>query len=243
MARILKEHDERLNELLDIAQGLFFKKGYEATPVNEIIEQAGVAKGTFYHYFRTKDDLLDKLVARWTRDTVERVKQLVMAPGELSAVKRLNSFFITIRDFKVENIELMRVLMQVLYREENLILRHKMFKKTIESLTPFLVKILEQGLKEGVFHLEDVRDTAELVFSMAMGFSDIVVHLFFQSEVNKTGIDALETKMKVYQRSIERILGAAPGSLAIVDRRIIKIFTEQSGNDATARSDRRSENP
>jgi AcrR family transcriptional regulator len=243
MVRVIKEHDERLNELLDIAQELFFNKGYEATSVNDIIEKAGVAKGTFYHYFRTKDNLLDKLVARWTRNTLERVNRLVMAPEGLNAIKRLNAFFITIRDFKVENIELMRVLMQVLYREENLILRHKMFKKTIESLTPLLVKILEQGEKERVFHLENIRDTAELVFSMALGFSDIVVHLLFQSKGSGTDIDALETKMKVYQRSIERILGADPGSLAIVDRRIIKIFTVNHPAEAPAIHDRRSGNP
>ncbi len=60
MVRVTKEYDQRLQELLDTARQLFFEIGYEKTSVNDIIDRVGVAKGTFYHYFKTKEDLLDK---------------------------------------------------------------------------------------------------------------------------------------------------------------------------------------
>ncbi|MCK4835886.1 MAG: TetR/AcrR family transcriptional regulator, partial [Candidatus Aminicenantes bacterium] len=111
MVRVSKEYDERLNELLDAGQQLFFQKGYELTSVNDIIEKVGVAKGTFYHYFNSKDDLLDKIVERWTLASLERVERLVMNQEHLNAVEKLNLFFITIRDYKVESLELMKMLM------------------------------------------------------------------------------------------------------------------------------------
>ena len=54
MARTVKEPDVRRNEILDVAQQFFYTKGYEQTSVHDIIDQIGIAKGTFYHYFGSK---------------------------------------------------------------------------------------------------------------------------------------------------------------------------------------------
>jgi AcrR family transcriptional regulator len=43
--------------ILATAADLFFKQGYRATGINEVIKKSGVAKATFYHHFPTKDDL------------------------------------------------------------------------------------------------------------------------------------------------------------------------------------------
>ena len=181
MARIIKEYDERLNELLDVAQELFFQKGYETTSVNDIIEKAGVAKGTFYHYFKSKGDLLDRLVVRWSQAALDRVQMLVMNQSQLTAVEKLNLFFVTIRNFKVENMELMKVLLLVLYRDENLLLRHKMLKKSIELIIPYLVEILEQGNKEGIFKTDNIEDTAEFIFSAWLNYISRKIKLLASS--------------------------------------------------------------
>ena len=43
--------------ILEVASGLFYKQGYRATGINEVIKESGVAKATFYNHFPTKDDL------------------------------------------------------------------------------------------------------------------------------------------------------------------------------------------
>ena len=58
--RISKDYDVRKNEILDMAQKLFFEMGYEQTSVSNIIDAVGVAKGTFYYYFKSKEELLEK---------------------------------------------------------------------------------------------------------------------------------------------------------------------------------------
>ena len=50
--RIVKEHDERKNEIIDTASCIFAQKGYDKTSVNDILNAIGIAKGTFYHYFK-----------------------------------------------------------------------------------------------------------------------------------------------------------------------------------------------
>ena len=62
MARRIQESKSSVkSRIIDAAWGLFSEKGFEATTLNDIIEAAGVAKGTFYYYFRGKDSLLTTL--------------------------------------------------------------------------------------------------------------------------------------------------------------------------------------
>lgn len=51
-------------KLLNAAYDLFLEKGVNTTAIDEIVKQAGVAKGTFYLYFHDKYDLLDEIVLR-----------------------------------------------------------------------------------------------------------------------------------------------------------------------------------
>lgn len=61
-----KPAEVRLDELMAAAERLFLDKGVEATTVSDITTVAGVAKGTFYHYFPSKHEMLAALAARYT---------------------------------------------------------------------------------------------------------------------------------------------------------------------------------
>ena len=64
MARIVKEHAVRRNEILDVAQRLVYTKGYEQMAIQDILDALSIAKGTFYHYFVSKQALLEALIKR-----------------------------------------------------------------------------------------------------------------------------------------------------------------------------------
>ena len=57
-------HDKRKNEIFDCAGELFYTEGYEKTSIQQIIDKLGIAKGTFYHYFSSKFDLLNQLTLK-----------------------------------------------------------------------------------------------------------------------------------------------------------------------------------
>ncbi|MTC58514.1 TetR family transcriptional regulator [Providencia rustigianii] len=60
-----KPAEERLNELMNAAEQLFLSKGFVATTVSDIVAAADVAKGTFYHYFQSKNEIMDALRTRY----------------------------------------------------------------------------------------------------------------------------------------------------------------------------------
>ena len=221
MARITKEYHVRKNELLDTSQELFFTKGYKQTSIESIIKKIGVAKGTIYYYFKSKEDLMDKLVKRMTNKILIEVKKITERT-DLDALTKLNRAYITTRNVKLENIDLIKLYLKVLYKDENIILRHKIYMSNIELLVPEFAKIIQQGVEEKVFNTPFPRKAARLIFELAQILSDSTAKLFLEMDENPEIIEKLKKEIDIYEDGIERIIGAKKGSINIVDRSVLK---------------------
>ena len=58
-------------KIIDAAWMLFYRQGYDDTTVEEIIEESGTSRGSFYHYFQGKDNLLSTLADVFDRKYVK----------------------------------------------------------------------------------------------------------------------------------------------------------------------------
>ena len=70
--RVVKKPEVRKAEILDAAETLFYTKGYLHTTIIDILESVNIAKGTFYYYFPSKEDVMDAIVMRYIEREVER---------------------------------------------------------------------------------------------------------------------------------------------------------------------------
>lgn len=64
MSRRQSKQIDTYDRLLEAAYQLFLQRGYDAVSIQDITDQAFIAKGTFYNYFRDKDDLKERLITR-----------------------------------------------------------------------------------------------------------------------------------------------------------------------------------
>ncbi|NMB63232.1 MAG: TetR/AcrR family transcriptional regulator, partial [Spirochaetes bacterium] len=55
--RMQWEKEQKVNRFIQIAQGIFFQKGYDTTTIDEVAQRAGYNKRTLYHYFKDKEEL------------------------------------------------------------------------------------------------------------------------------------------------------------------------------------------
>lgn len=223
MVRITKEYDERLNELLAAAQQLFFEKGYEKTSVNHIIDKVGVAKGTFYHYFKSKEELLDKLVEQFSEKAHAQIVKIIETEG-LNAAEKFNRFASTIHAIKVENIDLMKMLMKVMYKDENLLLRHKIFKGNFRRLAPEYARVIKQGIEEGSFDTTDPEEIAEIILNWGFNLNETIVGLLLEVDEKPGNLAIIEKKLNAVERGMEKLLGAKTGSLNMFNRQMIEAF-------------------
>ncbi len=94
------------NKILDAAYELFSSKGMNMTAIDEVVKKAGVAKGTFYLYFRDKYDLTDQIILHKSAALAKRVLSEVREQGELeklSTVDQILLFMDKIIDAMIEN--------------------------------------------------------------------------------------------------------------------------------------------
>jgi AcrR family transcriptional regulator len=134
----------RRAQLLDAAAGVLVEKGPSAMTVGEVAERAGLAKGTVYLYFETKEDLVAGLQARYTAALVEAARALVDGPGPHFA--RLETFLRSMVDLHVSERELHHALFHGTGMRDDAALR---------ELAALLRSFIEDGAAAGAFTADD----------------------------------------------------------------------------------------
>lgn len=144
--RITKDFDERRNEILDTAERLFREKGYEKCTVNDILQEVGIAKGTFYHYFKSKEEVMDAIVSRYKEIVVGRAEK-ILKEVDISPEEKLLRAFMAMRiTNQIEN-----EMLNVMHKAENALLHQKNLNHIVTAMAPILVKIIEEGIEKKVW--------------------------------------------------------------------------------------------
>ena len=71
-----KRGDARKKEILDTAEQLFASNGFDNTSTNDIINAIGIARGTLYHHFTSKEDILDSVIERINEELMRNAKEI-----------------------------------------------------------------------------------------------------------------------------------------------------------------------
>ena len=159
-ARKLSREDKR-RRIIDAAVDVFAAKGFFGARVSEIAEAAGVADGTIYLYFKSKDDILISLFEEKMHSIIERLMTMLQEhEGDPEA---------KIRRYIVEHLKLVAdqpSLMQVLTIELRQSARFikEYHPKAFRTYLSLLQAIVEEGQSQGVFR----EDLDPLVFRRAL---------------------------------------------------------------------------
>jgi AcrR family transcriptional regulator len=202
MVRTVKHPEVRRGEILAAAGKLFQAQGYQNTPVDAIIREAGVAKGTCYYYFQSKDEVLAALVHQLVLQLVEQ-GQAIAADTSLPAMEKVR-LLLRGQETQVASADVM----EELHLPENRELHERINVETILELGPIMAEVVEQGLREGVFHVDDSLETVQFLLAGSQFLMD--AGLF------DWGPEERARRERAMQVSIERSLGAPAGSFSFL---------------------------
>jgi AcrR family transcriptional regulator len=127
-------------KIIDTAWELFHEKGYGQTTINDIINRADISKGTFYYYFRSKDNMLDTLSEILDREYERLEKEL---PADMNAFDKLIRINYEVHSFIQKNID---------YRLLAYLYSTQIVKESFSSLLDrnrYYFRYLEQVMNEG----------------------------------------------------------------------------------------------
>ena len=193
--RSAKKRDERLGEILDVSETLFATKGYEKTTVNDILDGVGIGKGTFYHYFKSKEDVMYAVIARMAETAKIFSQEIADMPG-LSANEKILKVF-------AEQPGRNDGIVEQLHHEDNSAMHLKSLIETVHAISPAMTQIIKQGIAEGVFDTPYPQESFEFLFAGAQFLLDLGLYKWTQDE--------LLQKTKAFTHILEYALGAEKG--------------------------------
>lgn len=205
MVRVTKNPEERKKEIMDVAEELFLTKGYKATLVSEIVKNVGVAQGTFYYHFESKDAILFAILKEKLSYFTSGLERIVQNQ-EMDAIQKLKlvfkGFLSTNEDTKQGTDDLSAHLTSQYHQmlDES---RLKMFQPIIQS-------IVEQGIEEKTFIVNYPEEITEILFIGINGF----MHNHYMHFKDET---YLAKKTKALEELLEKALGIQMGGLNFSD--------------------------
>ncbi len=165
MARVKMEPAARRAEIVAAARKLFMEKGVGATPVSDIVKEAGVAQGTFYWYFASKDEVLQAVGEDMAKQLVSVIETVASDPklNAMQKFRKMDRAFMEM--FKGYSPDL------VGYFHENTDPRfhENMEREILKVMQPLYAQIIRQGLDEGLFHCDSPDETAAIMIRAWQG--------------------------------------------------------------------------
>jgi AcrR family transcriptional regulator len=149
------------------ARRLFMERGIAGTAVSDIVRAAGVAQGTFYLYFSSKDDVVDAVMEQIADEMVVSMTAVAEMPT-LRAVDKLRRMgWQLFRDLLVE-----RDVLDHIHRAEHEQVHDRIVRTSLRRLSPVVAGVIRQGVEEGDFHVTSPEAAAPLALAATMGMDD-----------------------------------------------------------------------
>jgi AcrR family transcriptional regulator len=220
MPRVVKHPDIRRAELLDRATGLFLRHGYDNVSLNDLIADAGISKGAFYHWFPSKDALIEALAERSAREAFASIEDAVEG-CDGDALARLNAVLQAGFDVNMETggPEQLAAMVSLL-RPANAHLYGRILAVEEALFRPLVTRLISDGVDAGVFDTFDPEGVADMIYGLAARTNSNILGVLQAADesAREQAIDCLTTRFRLHGLAIDRILGLADGSITTLTR-------------------------
>lgn len=212
--RIVKEAEARRNEILDAAEELFSQKGFDGTSTGDILGKVGIARGTLYYHFKSKEDIMDALIER-TNVNILGEAQHIANDQSIPVIDRILRVVmaLNINSGSGGGTEIM----EHIHKPQNALMHQKIQKAIISGVPPILAPIISEGIRQGLFNTQYPYECMEMVV--------IYANTIFDNDMVELTDDQRMSRILAFIANLERLLGAESGSLMSV----MQIFGSAEG--------------
>ena len=214
MARIVKEHTARRDEILDAGQRLIYTKGYERMTIQDILDDLRISKGAFYHYFGSKEAMLEAVIAQMMEEVERRLTPLIHNP-HLTALEKFQRYFDTVTQLKAEQKPFLVALLRVWYTDDNAIVREKVRLTGGTRVVALLDAVIGQGIAEGTMRSTYPDQLGSILFALMQGLNETLARFMLVPDLRVDMLPSIERVIAAYTEALELVLGMPPGSILL----------------------------
>ena len=154
-----KTKEERRNEIIETAGKLFEEKGYAQTQVQDIVNEIGVAKGLFYYYFKSKDEVMEELADRYADTIIDAVNKL--RDKDIATFDKINRIFQIFIDSAEKKFGIFMGILNV----KNGITHERIFFNVGKKMVPLVTELILSGNDNGECNCSDPKFITEFLVS------------------------------------------------------------------------------
>ena len=155
-----KSAESRRREIMDAAAKVLAERGLAAATVSDITRVAGVAKGTFYLYFESKEHLVAALRERFVQELVEHAKPFIEEIGRLDWWELADAVAEDMVDWTLAHRDICAVIMQTSTPET-----HDIVVQADRAMIQYFAHGIEAGVRAGAFHVSDPEAAAAFLYN------------------------------------------------------------------------------
>jgi len=197
MSRVVKKPLERRSEIIDAAHELFQKKGYDKVTMQDVMNRLDIAKGTIYHYFRSKEQLLEAVIDKISEKMMSQM-QAAVDQTKGNALEKIQALV------QAGRLESDTYVLDELHKKGNEAMHTRLLVATLMRQAPLYAELIQQGCKEGLFKTDAPLECAELMLSGIQFLTDQGIHPWTE--------ETLQRRSQAFPRLVEQLLQAPRGS-------------------------------
>jgi TetR/AcrR family transcriptional regulator len=201
--RIAQERQARTKLILDSAERLFVEKGYDATSINDIAEDADFSRTSVYQYFANKEEIYACILERYTDLLAERVTKATA--NSSSVAGKIRAFLEEIRAIRKEKPAFFELYFIQRHQVEPRLspeLRTRLNQKRKEVENVFR-DFYGRGIKRGEVRSIGVKDASNLFFAQITGM--MLLHEYYEDEFDVTLDQHLDKSLQLYLEFVEKV--------------------------------------
>lgn len=212
----MKKGELRKEAILRTAEELFFKKGYAETSIQDILDALSISKGGFYHYFESKNALLEEICRQRSGRDIERVRGELYA-GKLDAVQKLNLLLGALNLFERGEPKYAALVLKVSYIDGDVHFRDQLRIFMQESLRPMVDAVLEEGIADGSFFTRTPGQLGGILLMLGCDVNNEVCRMLAAGSDSPDCVIDIVDLLDAYRGSVENLCGARFGSIKLFD--------------------------
>ncbi len=218
-----KEYAIRQEAFIDAAERLIRTRGYEQMTIQAVLDEVGASKGAFYHYYDSKEALLQAATERIASAALAVMEPIVADP-ETRADEKLQRIFLALGAWKAERRELMLGFLDIWRSDANAIVRERIRRLSMATIGRPFAEIVRQGQAEGTFRVDSPEHTGHVLWSLFEGLGDVAIDLLVRWQTGTATIEDIRQAFAAYDRATERVLGLRQGSFHYLDDQTLHVW-------------------